>query len=86
MDAFPIVAYSFTNKEDNLKEATKKINQHLIPKLQQVKGVQNAQVNGQTKREVSIKFDKAKLSKNHLTEQDVQKYIKNATSQTPLGP
>ena len=85
MDAFPIVAYSFTNKEDNLKEATKKINQHLIPKLQQVKGVQNAQVNGQTKREVSIKFDKAKLSKNHLTEQDVQKYIKNATSQTPLG-
>lgn len=85
MDAFPIVAYSFTNKEDNLKDATKKINTHLIPKLQQVKGVQNAQVNGQTKREVSIKFDKAKLSENHLTEQDVQKYIKNATSQTPLG-
>lgn len=85
MDAFPIVAYSFTNKEDNLKDATKKINQHLIPKLQQVKGVQNAQVNGQTKREVSIKFDEAKLRKNHLTEQDVQKYIKNATSETPLG-
>lgn len=85
MDAFPIVAYSFTNKENNLKDATNKINKHLIPKLQQVKGVQNAQVNGQTKREVTLKFDKAKLSKNHLTEQDVQKYIKNATNETPLG-
>ena len=43
MDAFPIVAYSFTSNNQKLKDVTKKLNQQLVPKLQTIDGVQNAQ-------------------------------------------
>ena len=56
MDAFPIVAYSFTSNKHDLKDVTKELNQQLIPKLQTINGVQNAQLNGQTNREVTLKF------------------------------
>lgn len=85
MDAFPIVAYSFTTKDNNLKDTTNKINHQLIPKLQTIDGVQNAQLNGQTSREVSIKFDQEKLESSGLTKDSVEQYLKSATSETPLG-
>ncbi|MDW8565628.1 efflux RND transporter permease subunit [Staphylococcus shinii] len=85
MDAFPIVAYSFTTKDNNLKDTTNKINHQLIPKLQTIDGVQNAQLNGQTSREVSIKFNQDKLESNGLTKDSIEQYLKSATSETPLG-
>lgn len=85
MDAFPIVAYSFTTKDNNLKDTTSKINKQLLPKLQTIDGVQNAQLNGQTAREVAIKFDQDKLEKSGLTKDSVQQYLKGATGKTPLG-
>lgn len=85
MDAFPIVAYSFTNKESNLKDTTGKLNNQLIPRLETIDGIQNAQLNGQTSREVSIKFDQDKLQESGLSEEKVQQYLKSATSETPLG-
>ncbi|MCI2933638.1 efflux RND transporter permease subunit [Staphylococcus haemolyticus] len=85
MDAFPIVAYSFTNKNDDLKTTTKEINDQLIPKLQTVDGVQNAQLNGQTTRQVTLKFKQNKLDEAGLTADDVENYIKTATRETPLG-
>ncbi|PCT85460.1 multidrug transporter, partial [Listeria monocytogenes] len=81
----PIVAYSFTTKDNNLKDTTNKINHQLIPKLQTIDGVQNAQLNGQTTREVSIKFDQDKLESSGLTKDSVEQYLKSATSETPLG-
>ncbi|PHK50223.1 efflux RND transporter permease subunit [Staphylococcus edaphicus] len=85
MDAFPIVAYSLTTNDNNLKDTTSRINNQLLPKLQTIDGVQNAQLNGQTSREVSIKFDQDKLEKSGLTKDSVQQYLKSATSETPLG-
>lgn len=85
IDAFPIVAYSFTTNDNDLKDTTRKINNQLLPKLQTIDGVQNAQLNGQTSREVSIKFDQDKLEASGLTKERVQQYLKSATSETPLG-
>src|SRR5699024_5804213 len=85
MNAFPIVAYSFTTKDNNLKDTTKKVNNQLLPKLQTIDGVQNAQLNGQTSREVSIKFDQEKLQDRGLTVDCVEQFLKGATSETPLG-
>lgn len=85
MDAFPIAAYSFTNKNDDLKTTTKEINNQLIPKLQTIDGVQNAQLNGQTTRQVTLKFKQSKLDEAGLTADDVENYIKTATRETPLG-
>ena len=60
MDAFPVLAYSFSNKENDLKK-TKVLNEQLIPKLQTVDGVQNAQLNGQTNREITLNLSKMNL-------------------------
>ena len=85
MDAFPIVAYSFSSNNQKLKDVTKKLNQQLVPKLQTIDGVQNAQLNGQTNREVSLKFKQKNLDEKGLTANDVENYIKTATRETPLG-
>lgn len=85
MDAFPIVAYSLTDKDNDLKSVTKKLNQQLIPKLQTIDGVQNAQLNGQTNREVTLKFKQKELDEKGVTADDVENYLKTATRETPLG-
>ncbi|UZW82623.1 efflux RND transporter permease subunit [Staphylococcus lugdunensis] len=85
MDAFPIVAYSFTNKDGNLKETTNAIQKQLIPKLQTIDGVQNAQLNGQTTREITMKFKQDQLDKVGMTAEDVENYVKAASRETPLG-
>ncbi|MDU3105322.1 MAG: efflux RND transporter permease subunit, partial [Staphylococcus epidermidis] len=46
---------------------------------------QNAQLNGQTNREVSLKFKQKNLDEKGLTANDVENYIKTATRETPLG-
>ncbi|HHA7051302.1 TPA: efflux RND transporter permease subunit [Staphylococcus aureus] len=85
MDAFPVLAYSFSNKENDLKKVTKVLNEQLLPKLQTVDGVQNAQLNGQTNREITLKFKQNELEKYGLTADDVENYLKTATRTTPLG-
>ncbi|UMT75308.1 efflux RND transporter permease subunit [Staphylococcus roterodami] len=85
MDAFPVLAYSFSNKDNDLKKVTKALNEQLIPKLQTVDGVQNAQLNGQTNREITLKFKQEELEKYGLTADDVENYLKTATRTTPLG-
>ncbi|PTI85258.1 multidrug transporter [Staphylococcus warneri] len=85
MDAFPIIAYSLTDKDNDLKSVTKKLNQQLIPKLQTIDGVQNAQLNGQTNREVTLKFKQKELDTKGVTADDVENYLKTATRETPLG-
>ncbi len=85
MDAFPILAYSLTDKDNDLKSVTKKLNQQLIPKLQTIDGVQNAQLNGQTNREVTLKFKQKELDEKGVTADDVENYLKTATRETPLG-
>ncbi|MEX2948587.1 efflux RND transporter permease subunit [Staphylococcus warneri] len=85
MDAFPIIAYSLTDKDNDLKSVTKKLNHQLIPKLQTIDGVQNAQLNGQTNREVTLKFKQKELDSKGVTADDVENYLKTATRETPLG-
>lgn len=84
MDAFPVLAYSFSNKENDLKKVTKVLNEQLIPKLQTVDGVQNAQLNGQTNREITLKFKQNELEKYGLTADDVENYLKQQQEQHHL--
>ena len=84
MDAFPVLAYSFSNKENDLKKVTKVLNEQLIPKLQTVDGVQNAQLNGQTNREITLKFKQNELEKYGLTADDVENYLKRQQEQRHL--
>lgn len=85
MYAFPVVAYSFLNKQNDVKATTKEVEENLVPRLQEINGVQRATVNGQTAREVTITFDDKKLNEVGLNQQQVADYIKGATKETPLG-
>lgn len=85
MDAFPVVAYSFSTKHDDLKKATKDIEKQLVPKLETIDGVQNVQLNGQTERQATIKFKQRKLQERGMSASGVEDYLKNASGKTPLG-
>ncbi|MDQ7116188.1 efflux RND transporter permease subunit [Staphylococcus simulans] len=85
MNAFPVVVYSFSDKNGNLEKATKAIEKQLIPKLETVDGVQNVQMNGQTARQATIKFKQSELQKRGMSAKGVEDYIKNASGKTPLG-
>nr|WP_280745645.1 efflux RND transporter permease subunit [Staphylococcus agnetis] len=85
MYAFPVVAYSFINQRNDVKATTKAVEDELIPKLQEIKGVQRATVNGQTSRQATITFNDQKLQEVGLNQQQVSDYIKNASKETPLG-
>ena len=63
--------FILSNKHD-LKDVTKRKTQQLIPKLQTINGVQNAQLNGQTNREVTLKFKQDALDDKGLTADDVE--------------
>ncbi len=47
--------------------------------------MQNAQLNGITNREITLKFKQNELEKYGLTADDVENYLKTATRTTPLG-
>ncbi|MGV3276192.1 efflux RND transporter permease subunit [Staphylococcus hyicus] len=83
--AFPVVAYSFINQKNDIKATTKAVEEQLIPKLQEIKGVQRATVNGQTTRQATLKYDDQKLQALGLNQQQVSDYIKGASKETPLG-
>lgn len=85
MNAFPVVAYSFSTKNDDLKKATKDIKTQLVPKLETIDGVQNVQLNGQTERQATIKFSQRKLQERGMSASGVEDYIKGASGKTPLG-
>ncbi|KOR12800.1 multidrug transporter [Staphylococcus carnosus] len=85
MNAFPVVAYSFSTKHDDLKKVTKDIETQLVPKLETIDGVQNVQLNGQTERQAVIKFSQRKLQERGMSASGVEDYIKGASGKTPLG-
>lgn len=85
MYEFPIISYSFTDKDNDLEQLTKDIEENLLPRIEGVDGVSSASFNGQMITEVDLKFDEKALEENGLTEQDVLQYIKAAASDFPLG-
>ncbi|MCG3399377.1 efflux RND transporter permease subunit [Staphylococcus massiliensis] len=85
MNSLPVLVHSFTNKEGDLKKVSKTIEEELVPKLETVDGVQKAQVDGQTSKQVTLEFDKDKLNEVGLNENQVGNYIKSISSKAPLG-
>ncbi|MDO5375349.1 MAG: efflux RND transporter permease subunit [Staphylococcus rostri] len=83
--AFPVVAYSILHEQNDIKQSTKDVENNLIPKLQEIDGVQRATVNGQTSRRVNIEFDNKKLGAAGLNQKQVIDYIEAATKEVPLG-
>lgn len=83
--AFPVVAYSILHEKNDIEQSTKDVENNLIPKLQEIDGVQRATVNGQTSRQVNVEFDDKKLGAVGLNQKQVIDYIEAATKEVPLG-
>ena len=84
MDAFPIVAYSFTNKNDDLKPQQKKLMTNLFLNYKQLMAFRMLNLMVKQQRQVTLKFKQNKLDEAGLTVDDVENYIKTATRETPL--
>ncbi|TDL98469.1 efflux RND transporter permease subunit [Macrococcus brunensis] len=85
MYTFPIISYSFSNDENDIKGLTKKIKDDLIPQIEGVEGVSSVSFSGQQVEQVELQFDEDKMKKKGLTEESVLQFIKGATANAPLG-
>ncbi|TDM12831.1 efflux RND transporter permease subunit [Macrococcus lamae] len=82
---FPIISYSFSSNNKNIKDLTKKIENDLVPRIEGVDGVSSVTFSGQEVQQIELQFDKDQLKKKGLTEETVLQYIKGATADAPLG-
>ncbi len=85
INAFPVLAISVSDKDANLEELTKKVEDTLIPSIEAIEGVSSATASGQQIEEVSLTFDHEKMASLNLDEETVKMIIKGSDVKMPLG-
>lgn len=85
INALPILALSVSDTEGNIDELTEEVQDSLIPDLKSIKGVSSADISGQQIEEVSLTFDKEKMTSLHLDENTVKSIVKASDLSMPLG-
>lgn len=85
LNAFPVMALSISDADHSLAQLTKTVEDKVLPNLEGVEGLSDAQITGQQVQKVNINFDKDKLKKYGLTEEKIQKVIKGSDVSFPLG-
>lgn len=84
-NAFPVMAVSISNNGQSLEELTATIEDDVIPELEGIDGLQEAQITGQQMQEVSISFLEDKLAEYNLDEETVTQLIQGSDITFPLG-
>lgn len=85
LDAFPVLSLSISDANSSLEELTAKVEDHVLPALEGVPGLSDAQVSGQRVQKVTMRFNEEALSKYGLTEQSIQQIIQGSNLTFPLG-
>ncbi|AIY06188.1 hypothetical protein Plano_2223 [Planococcus sp. PAMC 21323] len=85
LDAFPVLALSISNSDSSLEELTATVENDVLPALEGVPGLSEAQVSGQRVQKVTITFDQQALAQYGLTEDTIQQLIKGSNLTFPLG-
>ncbi|MGB6409475.1 MAG: efflux RND transporter permease subunit [Planococcus donghaensis] len=85
LDAFPVLALSISNSESSLEELTDTVENNVLPALEGVPGLSEAQVSGQRIQKVTMTFDQQALTQYGLTEDTIQQIIKGSNLTFPLG-
>lgn len=82
----PVVSLSLSDKESgSLEDLTRITENDIKPVLEDLDGVASVQIAGQFVREVSLKFDQAKLKELGLTEDTVKGIVQGSALRVPLG-
>src|SRR5699024_1267404 len=85
INAFPVLAVSVSDKDANLEELTKKVENTLVPKLESIEGVSSASISGQQIEEIQLQFDEKKMKELGLEEDTVKMLIQGSDVNIPLG-
>lgn len=85
LDAFPVLALSISNSDSSLEELTATVENDVLPALEGVPGLSEAQVSGQRVQKVTMTFDQQALAQYGLTEDTIQQLIKGSNLTFPLG-
>ncbi|MCK8488201.1 efflux RND transporter permease subunit [Paenibacillus sp. MBLB2552] len=86
LSSMPVVSLSLSDKESgSLEDLTRITENDIKPVLEDLDGVASVQIAGQYVREVSLKFDQAKLKELGLTEDTVKGIVQGSALRVPLG-
>ncbi|MBD8013513.1 efflux RND transporter permease subunit [Planococcus wigleyi] len=85
LDAFPILTLSISNSGSSLEELTANVEDNVLPALEGVDGLSDAQVSGQRVQKVTMAFDQEALAQYGLTEETIQQLIQGSKLTFPLG-
>jgi len=84
INSFPVISLSASG-EGSLEELTKIVSDEISPALEGISGVASVQIAGQYVKEVSLKFDRAKMAELGLSEDTVKGIIQGSALKVPLG-
>lgn len=85
LDAFPVLTLSISDSGSSLEELTASVEENVLPALEGVAGLSDAQVSGQRVQKVTMSFDQEALAQYGLTEETIQQLIQGSNLTFPLG-
>lgn len=85
LDALPVLSVSVSDSNHSLEELTTTIEDDVVPALEGIDGLSEAQIAGQQLHEVTIEFDEDKLLEHNLTEDTITEIIQASDISFPLG-
>lgn len=86
LSSMPVVSLSLSDqKSSDLEALTRTTENDIKPALEDLDGVASVQIAGQFVREVSLKFDQAKLKELGLSEDTIKGIVQGSALRVPLG-
>ncbi|ASN03566.1 efflux RND transporter permease subunit [Virgibacillus necropolis] len=85
LNAFPVIALSISNEDQSLEQLTTTVEGKVVPELEGIEGVSDAQITGQQVQKVTINFNENELTKYGLNQKTIQQLIQGSDISFPLG-
>ncbi|MGK7376244.1 efflux RND transporter permease subunit [Planococcus sp. 1R117A] len=85
LDAFPILTLSISDSEHSLEELTATVEDTVLPELEGVEGLSDAQISGQRIQKVTMTFNEEKMAQYGMTQETIQQLIQGSNLSFPLG-
>lgn len=85
LDTFPVLSVSISDTNHSLEELTMTVEDEIVPALEGIDGLSEAQISGQQLEEVTLEFDEDKLLEYDLTEDTITQLIEASDLSFPLG-
>lgn len=85
IDAFPVLTLSISDPDRSLEELTAVVEDEVLPQLEGVDGLSDAQISGQRIQKVTMDFNEDQMAQYGLTEETIQQLIQGSNLSFPLG-